>query len=419
MSARAGTSRFATAACVVGASLLVAGAARANPLDTFGFGSRETAMGSAMVAATTGPAAGYYNPASLVRARSLVLEVGYFQAHHALRIDGRDTGVDPVRGVNVGLDVPGRPFGIPVAFGLALHVPDDRLSRIRAVPQERPRWELYDNRNQRLWFGANLAVQVTPWLAVGGGVSFMSGTRGRIDISGDIDVLDPKSSSLRHEVDTDLVAVRTPQAGVRIDLPARLALGATWRGEFSMPLDLRARVHGDVGTLTTADYALRTTSTNAFVPQQVAVGASWVPSDDVTLAFDLTWFDWSAYVPPVASLTTRVDVPAPVGGWPAGIDPPTAPPAVKLVPIAMRDRIVPHVGVEWRAWKSARVEGFLRAGWQYQESPTAPDRHDQLRRQDEHTPSLGSVSDSRRRSRSSAGRCASISTDSSPSSRRA
>ena len=54
--------------------------------------------------------------------------------------------------------------------------PDDRLARVRALAQDQPRWELYDNRNQRLWFGVNLAISPTPWLQLGGGITLMAAT---------------------------------------------------------------------------------------------------------------------------------------------------------------------------------------------------------------------------------------------------
>ena len=83
----------------------------------------------------------------------------------------------PFRGVEDGSNRADRMAGVPFAFGFAFHLPDDRLSRVEALPQTAPRWELYDNRNQRLYLAANLALSPWPWLQIGGGVSFMSSTR--------------------------------------------------------------------------------------------------------------------------------------------------------------------------------------------------------------------------------------------------
>ena len=53
--------------------------ARANPLDTFGLGSREAAMGGAAAADVSDFSANYYNPAGLARARGLEIAIGYFR----------------------------------------------------------------------------------------------------------------------------------------------------------------------------------------------------------------------------------------------------------------------------------------------------------------------------------------------------
>jgi long-chain fatty acid transport protein len=346
--------------------------AHANPPDTYGFGSRETAMGNAASADTHGFAASYYNPAALTRSHGLELSIGYFRADHHLEMNGQDNGVDPVKGLNGGLVVPGTLFSIPFAFGFAVHLPDDRISRVRALRQEQPRWELYDNRNQRLFLAANVAVKPLSWLEIGGGLSFMSSTRGKLDISGSANVLRPDDSQLRHEVDADLTAIRYPQAGIRITPSERIALAAVYRGEFQLGLDLGAHLKGDIAGLTTALYELETHSVNNFLPQQVVFGGSWLLTRNIRASFDGTWVDWSAYVPPVAQLDVVLDIPPPPGGWPATITPPTAPAPTRIVPLHMHDRLIPHLGGEWRVLTTRRFEGFLRGGYEYSKTPIDP-----------------------------------------------
>jgi long-chain fatty acid transport protein len=343
--------------------------ARANPPDTYGFGSRETAMGNAASADTHGFAANYYNPANLARSRGLEISVGYFRADHTLEMNGRDNGVDPVKGINGGIVVPGKLFGVPFAFGLAVHLPDDRISRVRALRQEQPRWELYDNRNQRLFLAANLAIEPFPWLQIGGGLSFMSSTTGKLDISGTANVIQPDDSQLRHEVDADLTAIRYPQAGVRVALSDRIALAAVYRGEFQLGLDLSAHLSGDISGLTTALYDLHTRSVNNFLPQQAVLGASWLLTRDVRASFDATWMNWAAYVPPVAQLDVVLDIPPPAGGWPASITPPQTPASTRIEPLRMHDRVIPHFGAEWRVLDARKLQGFVRGGYEYSKSP--------------------------------------------------
>lgn len=349
--------------------MLVPSVANANPLDTFGFGSRETAMAGAMSADVQGWSANYYNPANLARSRALVIGAGYFRADHHLDINGLDTGVDPVKGWSGGLVAPGTLFSIPFAFGLAVHLPDDRISRVRALRQEQPRWELYDNRNQRLFLAANLAIQPFEWLWIGGGLSFMSSTRGRLDIGGRANVFQPDSSLLRHEVDADLTAIRYPQAGARAAVTERIAVAAAYRGEFQLGLDLSAHLSGDISGLTTALYDLRTVSVNNFLPQQVVLGGAWDVTKDFKATFDATWIEWSAYVAPVAKLDVILDIPPPAGGWPSTIQPPQAPAPTRIEPLRMKDRVVPRLGLEYRLLSFTKVDGFVRGGYELALSP--------------------------------------------------
>ena len=348
------------------------GLASANPLDTFGFGSRGKAMGGAASADTFDGSANYYNPAGLARARGLELSVGYFRADQFLKTNGHDNDVDPVKGLEAGIVAPGKIFGMPFAFGLGLHLPDDRISRVRALRQETPRWELYDNRNQRLWLAANIAISPWEWLQIGGGLAFMSSTQGTLDIGGRANIFRPEDSELRHQVDADLTAVRYPQAGVRVALGKRAALAMVYRGEFKLRLDLGATLHGDVSGLTTAYYELQTHSVNNFLPQQVVMGGSWLLTDDLRANLDVTWVNWSAYVGPAASLNVKLDIPPPAGGWPPGITPPTAPAPTRIAPLLAHDRMVPHVGVEWRAVAKPKWEGFVRGGYEYAKTPFSP-----------------------------------------------
>jgi hypothetical protein len=361
------------------AIVLATSAARANPLDTFGFGSRGAAMGDAQAADVSDFSANYYNPAGLVRAKKFEIALGYFRATQDLYTNGQNNNVDPVSGIVGGLVLPGKILGIPVAFGLGLHLPDDRLSRVRSLPQGQPVWELYDNRNQRVYLAANIAIEPFPWLQIGGGLSFMASTTGTLDISGEANIFSVDQSQVRHEVDASLDAIRYPQVGARVALGKRAALAVVYRGQFALDLNLTASLLGEIATgsapgegLTTAIYTLKTSSINAFLPQQLVVGGSFLPVDRLKVDIDFTWVNWSAYVSPVANLDVTLNIPPPAGGWPAGITPPTVPAAAPIVPLVMSDRIVPHIGLEWRALERGKWRGFLRAGYSYQKSPVAP-----------------------------------------------
>jgi hypothetical protein len=358
--------------------LLVPRASHANPLDAFGFGSRGAAMGGAVAADVRDFSANYYNPAGLALAHGFELSIGYVDVVHSLSMNGQDNNVDPVKGLVAGAVVPGRVFGAPFAIGVGLYIPDDRLTRVRALPQSQPRWELYDNRNQRLVFDVDAAISPLPWLQLGGGVTYMAATRALLDITGDVDAGTPTDSLLRHQVDADLKLVAYPQFGARVQLSKRAALGLVYRGQFSLDLNIAANVGagarlGATGSgmdITRIVLAMTSDTVDMFLPQQVVLGSSFEPIDGLHANFDLTWVNWSAYVPPVTHLGVNLDLPPPPGGWAQyGIKPPTSPAPIVVLPIEMHDRFVPHLGLEWRAIARSAWQGFLRAGYEFDKSP--------------------------------------------------
>ncbi|HEX3344658.1 MAG TPA: outer membrane protein transport protein [Polyangiaceae bacterium] len=357
------------------AALAVSADARANPLDAFGFGSRETAMGGAVAADVSDFSASYYNPAGLAKARGFEMSIGYFRADHFLQMNGSSSGVDPVKGVVGGAVVPGKVYGLPFAVGVGLHLPDDRLTRVRALAQDQPRWELYDNRNQRLWFGVNAAISPFPWLQIGGGVTFMAATMATLDISGHIDLIEPTDSSLRHQVLADLKSVTYPDFGARVEITKNLALALVYRGQFGLDLNVAANVKagigaGAAGDITTLALGLQTDTVDSFLPQQVVLGGSWKLSDDLRTNLDVTWVNWGAYVPPVTRIETQLSVPIPPGTTlPGGVMAPTTPAPTVVTPLSIHDTFVPHVGVEWRALARSTWEGFVRGGYEYDRSP--------------------------------------------------
>ena len=151
-------------------------AARAHEPWTYGFGSRAAGMGGAVAANVSDFSANYYNPAGLADENGIRIGVGYFYAENALRIDDRDVGVKASHGVTFGLAATGDVFKIPIGLGIAVHVPDEGLSRVTALKQEVPRWELYDNRSSVLYLTANLAIRPWSFLELGGGMSFLAAT---------------------------------------------------------------------------------------------------------------------------------------------------------------------------------------------------------------------------------------------------
>ena len=383
------------------AGISIAGEVPASVPDAYGFGSRSSAMAGAVAADASDFSAGYYNPAGLTEAPGVEVDVGYMWVVQSLSVNGQDNGVDDVHGIVGGVVAPGSILGLPFAFNVAVHLPDDGLSFIKARRQGVPRWELYDTRAQLLYLAANLAIRPFDWLELGGGIAYLSATRGTFAIRGRADVLSPFESELEHEVDADLTAVRFPQAGLRLLWDGWGALGVTYRGQSNLDLAIDAHLEGVVdfaGIDVPLLYELEARTIAAFTPQQLVVGLSFQRIEDLHVNFDLTWMNWSAYESPTAKIAALIEVEPPPG---TPIDLPDEPLPVAIVPPAFEDRFVPRLGIEYRGARFGPmreehgaqvplVELPLRIGYVYEASPV-PEQSgvDNLIDGDRHTFTLG------------------------------
>ncbi|MCU1281619.1 MAG: long-chain fatty acid transport protein, partial [bacterium] len=306
------------AALAIGAAVALLGVggsvARANPIDAFGYGSRATAMGGAATAASEDSSANYYNPAGLVRGRDLRIDIGYRYAQPLLRMNGNDLGVDASRGFLIGLVAPGRIGPFRFAFGASLWLPDQRLTRVRALPFDQPRFVLFDNRPQRLYMAANLAIQIVPGLYVGGGLTFMSKTAGQLFLKGSVAISDPDASALVSRIDVDLVAVRYPQFGILWEATPWLSVGVSYRHSFVLELDQQFRIDGNIGNpgltpvVENGYLAAHSISADLFQPWQLTAGGALRLKRDLLLTFDVTYARWSEFPVPAANLTLGLDI---------------------------------------------------------------------------------------------------------------
>jgi long-chain fatty acid transport protein len=363
----------------------VAGRAGANPVDAFGMGSRGIALGGAHTALAHDVSANYYNPAGVVARKDLSIEIGYLYAAPTLRLNGRDLEVDVTRGLTAGVVAPGAIGPFRFAFGVALFLPDERVSRVRAMPREQPQFMYYDNRPQRVYLATNLAVQIVPGLYIGGGATFMSRTKGSLELGGQISFPDPEAESdLRLDLDVDLKALRYPQAGILWEPVSWLSVGLTYRHRFVLELKQEFRIAGNVvgqdggGTiLRDGFFGLTSYSTNLFQPRQVALGLGARPGARWLLAFDLVWAQWSEFINPGSRLQMDFDLGPFTDLVDMGSQP--NPPSPRYT-----DTFNPRFGVEWIPWKVPKAALALRLGYAFEPSPAPPQRSRSMNLVDNH-----------------------------------
>ncbi len=355
---------------VIAVHLAAAAAARGNPADAFGFGSRAAAMGGAAAAVTDDASANYYNPAGLVRGDDLRIDLGYQAALPSLKMNGRDSHVDGTHGFVVGVAAPGHIGPIRLAFGAGLFLPDDRLTRVRALAFEQPRWVYYDNRTQRILLTANLAVQIIPGLYVGGGLGFMSRTEGTAGLSGTIAVSNTdQDSQLATKIAVDLVAVRYPQAGIVWEATRWLTVAASYRHSFVLRLDQGFTVRGNVGNpgvapiVENGTFDARAQSSDLFQPWQLTLALAARITGRLLIAFDAVFARWSEFETPASTLTVNLDI-GPKLNPLVHIPPSRTYPAP-----GFHDILIPRIGVEYRALARDKVALDLRAGYSYEPTP--------------------------------------------------
>ena len=351
------------------AVLGVVAPARANPADAMGLGSRAIALGGAVVADVEDPMASYYNPAGLVRTPALRLALAYQGVHSRFAINGVDSNVERVAGSTFGLTAPATFGGLRFAFGLLVHLPDQRLSRTRSAIGERPRWELWDTRPHKVLLSANLALRPVDWLLIGGGMTFQSATQLTLRIRGEASVIQPElRSRLEHGFEGDLTSIRYPQIGAQIIANDWLSFGAVYRAAFEVRNDLSAVVDGDVvlGSRFPLSFLLSSNSVSTYGPHQVSLGASVHPVPALTINAELTWVDWSRHPSlfPTEDIVLEIDIPPGLG-----IDIPDEIVGRRPVPLGLRDRVVPRIGLEAALPSPASMELRARAGYVFERTP--------------------------------------------------
>ena len=340
--------------------------ASANPPDIYGFGARSIGMAGAMTGAVNDTTANFYNPAALTRNRFLQIDTGYLFTHTALHFNQQDAGVDEGNGTQLGVIVPGQVGPVGLAFGLSIFLPDARLSRLRALPQHRPRFVVYDNRPQRVFINTNLAIQPLPWLHIGGGVAFLTETRGTLQLEGVLFSPGKERSVLTAGLDVHFRTIRYPSAGLLFTPNEQWTIGLTYREEVRVELDIAATVEGIIRLNNVLDFpgsfTLSSFSPNLYTPRQLWLGTAWKPIDELLISLDVGWLNWATYTPPTSTIQIDLDV--------EGLDLENLiPPSDTALPADFHDIVALRAGVEGSISLGSQVVLDLRTGYAFEPTP--------------------------------------------------
>jgi long-chain fatty acid transport protein len=349
-----------------------------SPGSRAGFGPRSQAFAGAEIADAEGAPAVFENPAALVQAPDAELSIGTTFTSYDLAVDDLDDGLSSVTTLDFGAVLPGSVLTIPVAFGLALSLPNGRFSQLHSADPTSAYYPLDDSGPRLFDLGMALAVRPLSWLAVGGGVGFLAAAEGGFRVTGTAVAADGSGSEyeseLRHAVDADLISVRYPIFGATLTSSKELTFGVLYRGAATIEQRVRGELEGiaRVGmTDIPVRYRFETRASLAFLPRVIAFGGTARPVPGWRMSAQLDWEAWSDYPSPFARPDTELEYEAPPGFMFPPVEQPPLPD-----PVALSDRFVPRVGVERSIELGRRLEMFGRFGYAYQ-AAVVPERQEE------------------------------------------
>jgi long-subunit fatty acid transport protein len=358
------------AAGVFAVALAFTPAAFASPELDFGFGARSQALAGAGVAIADDPSAVFLNPSGLARAKTVSVTFGYAFVDYALEANGQGAPLPAVSSIEAGLVVPGSIRGMPVAFGFSLALPDGKLSRLREAEPLTPYWPLDDAGPRLVDIGTGFAARPFEPLVVGAGIGFVASLRGNFHIHGDAVASDGDGaefrSRLEHAVDADLTASRFPMLGIGFLPTESLAFGLVYRGAAVVEHRIQGALDGTLHigeTEVPVRYTFETRSDVAYMPAQLALGASYRPHPSTLVTAELAWQRYSGYRSPYTETSSHIE---------HGPELDVEIPDTVLVPAPpgrLHDRFVPRLAVEPRFELTAALGLALRAGYAFQRSP--------------------------------------------------
>ena len=342
----------------------------ANPLETYGFGSRAISMGGAFSAVSDDFSAVYYNPAGLPQIEQVNMGVGmiFFDARfNSIQniVVGETSEGKPVIGDidTSGSDNGGFMGGVAVsitkrlAVGVGMYLPSNSyIAKLQTQDQREPHFIWYDKRPKRFSLLVAAGFEVLKGLYIGAGADILFGPEGRVKVK----------VPVGGEGTVDLALMFRPRispyGGILYKLRDNMSIGIVYKekrnqGEVDINLDAEITVQEVLVPI-----AGKMDSMIFYSPRQATLGWAWKPGKRFHVSLDLTWLQWSKFQDATMKMLVRlvdsVDVP-----FQDRLDP------------GFHDTLLPRAGIEYLvktltglSWAEA-IELKLRGGYCFIESP--------------------------------------------------
>lgn len=283
--------------------LLSATAARANPLETFGWTPRGQALAGSLVADPTGIAGAFYNAAGPALAAHPRLALGWGGAGIRARLDALDPRPQSPHGTSLGLVLPVRFFRATFALGAAFYLPDQSLARIHFQPSSAPQLFRLEGNLHHLVLHVTVAMRIG-WFALGGGASVLADAEGP-GVRFDVGILGGEKTG-RASVDVNLPIRAAALVGLWLNPHKRVRLGLQFRDKLDLRLRLDILANVRVTDAISGDALVSLRSASFYTPRKIAVGVSFDLPRQIALHLAYDWLDWSAYRAAVPELRVLV-----------------------------------------------------------------------------------------------------------------
>ncbi|MCW7754103.1 outer membrane protein transport protein [Desulfobotulus sp. H1] len=329
--------------------VLIVTTAYAGCVDTFGIGSKATAMGGAYSAYADDPFAVYYNPAGLTQITSPTLAMGVHVIEpdleaKGLRIEGTQDPSFQGRSFTVSDDFPtlaaphigfAMPLTDRIALGVAAYAPWGLEVEWPNDPAKNPGvHSSYHSYYKRITVTPTLAYKINEHVSLGFGVSIGRSEAGGKKIpyyfsNSSIPVAQGTLANLEALKAANIITPQQEAARIRLDNALKMhgqvlelelsddlnysfnfgimykpmdtiTLGLTYRSETSTDFDGDLKRNGVKIGKATMDYNH---------PQQIQAGIRYAPHDRFSMEFDLVWTEWSINKRQVEHITPHTGAP--------------------------------------------------------------------------------------------------------------
>lgn len=369
----AGIRRWCIGFTVVLVVAFAASPATATNFRTYGFGARAVAMGGAMTGHVDDFTASFYNPAGLVAKPGFDFSFGV--QYTSIDVSARNPAPVPAGSVRSSNAFPiddavgfygGMKIIIPFAdalkdrigFGLSFFQGMPNAIDVEVPYGFVPQYVLLNGQTNLLVIQPALAVRVLDGFRVGVGAVIFSDVGGNLEIPTGIRGYEGVDDA-RTVIDQEMQPVVRAILGVQVDgqlLSERLSrfqMGFTWRDSFNLPLRIPIAV-----LLGPIPLNIDLSSDLLWTPMQAAMGLAY-KTERLTLAYDISWNQWSEYSPPTLELALDIVIPVvPIDLKDAVNGPPRT-----------RDTYTHRIGAEWRLLDGDKRTFWLRSGYAYEPTP--------------------------------------------------